>query len=80
MNLKVGDSLLCKKTTNFDPIFTIKYNNEYYIVTEIFDDMVYFGNDFYYNDFGKKYYIWNYFYTSQEVRKMKLKQLMKVEK
>ena len=74
MKLKVGDKLLCKININF-----LK-KNEYYIITNIDDvsDDVYVNNDWYIlypNDWY--YYVWDYFYTPQELRKMKLKQLMK---
>ena len=71
--LRVGDRLLCKKTTNYDA------DNKYYIITRILGDIVYFNNDYYHYNYNDKfgYYIWDHFYTPQEVRKMKLERLNK---
>ena len=83
--LKAGDKLLCKKTTNYESMDK-KYNinkerNKYYTITGVKDNyIVYFGVDYYsLNLNNSNYYIWNYFYTPQEIRKMKLKQLNDVE-
>ena len=73
--LKIGDRLLCKR----DIVVFGKVKDIYYIVTDVFDDIVYFNNDFYfrsdspYNNCDN--WIWKYFYTPQEVRKMKLERL-----
>ena len=77
MNIKVGDKLLCKKS--------YKYNShikgKYYTITKIKDN-VYVDLD--YDDWFSLYpnniwYIWNFFYTPQEVRKLKLKKLNDVK-
>ena len=73
--LKIGDKLLCKKSYNG------VIEGEYYIVTLVksrFEGKYYYSiinidNDNVY--FVKYYYIWDYFYKPQEVRKLKLKQL-----
>ena len=81
--LKVGDRLLCKKNTNYNKyVFASnKYKNVHYIITKIFENHVYFDDAsfedwFLYNN-KSNWYIWDYFYTPQEMRKLKLKQLNK---
>ena len=71
--MRVGDRLLCKKSRFLNII-----KNEYYTITNISNVYIYFSYDWYIlypNDWY--YYVWDYFYTPQEMRKMKLKQLMK---
>ena len=78
--LKVGDKLLCKITNFFvDKYYTIKIINK-------FDNSVIFrikneNDDFFTFSLNKNdnYYIWKYFYTPNEVRKMKLKKLKHVK-
>ena len=70
--LKVGDKLLCKKTS-----YNIK-KGKYYSITNI-NVYVYINNIVHFD--GIEYSldqndIWKFFYTPQEVRKMKLKQLL----
>ena len=65
--LKVGDKLLCKKTVIY---FTILRMDEFIIDIWINDD-----NDLFSLNKNSEYYIWDYFYTPQEVRKMKLERL-----
>ena len=78
--LKVGDKLLCKKK------YTSYMRGKYYYVLKISKGynnnyvFIYLKNDNNIKDwfnFTKKsdYYIWNYFYTPKEIRRMKLKQL-----
>ena len=85
--LKVGDKLLCKKTYEHN-----RFEGKYYTITGIDNECVYFV---YFVDNGcwphslsdvgyslnsnGNWYIWNYFYTPQEMRKLKLKQLNDVE-
>ena len=80
-NFKVGDKLLCKKDS------ITKYSrykkNKYYYIEDI-DDPVYDYEEYsyYINDdnnnniyFWKEYDLYEYFYTAQDVRKLKLKNL-----
>ena len=76
--MKVGDKLLCKKS-----YYDIK-KHKYYTITDIkklnyFVDYYFymFESRWYCLDPNDIWYIWNYFYTPQELRKMKLKQLIK---
>ena len=76
--LKVGDKLLCKqsyKLVNSYHDFK-KERNKYYTITNI-QINVYFDDDWYSLDPNDYWCLWDYFYTPQEVRKLKLKQLMK---
>ena len=61
--LKVGDELLCKKSYNSH------IKGKYY--TTLISDWCSLDSKSY-------WYVWKYFYTPQELRKMKLKQLMKL--
>ena len=83
MSLKAGDRLLCKKSVLSGTFTNNKYYNKYYIVTDVFDDIVYFNNDFYFRSDSpnncNNWYIWDYFYTPQEVRKLKLERLNDVK-
>ena len=75
--LKVGDKLLCKKTM-FDYRFFKYYNmveGKYYEISKIFDNIIYFSADSYSLHKNSFYYIWNFFYKPQEMRKMKLERL-----
>ena len=56
-------------------MYNNKFKGEYYIVIMIKDSFIYFDNDFYNYKVGDDEYIWKYFYTPQEVRKMKLEKL-----
>ena len=85
MNYNVGDKLYCKETIIYNSNKFVKgrfYNIEqqeysagcifYYISCNDY------GGWFYINkkDFETKfYYIWDYFYTTQELRKLKLDKL-----
>ena len=62
--LKVGDILLCKETVIY---FTISRIDKFIWIN---DDRDWFSLN---KESG--YYIWDYFYTAQEVRKMKLERL-----
>ena len=76
--LKVGDRLLCKKnTTNNNKYnkYELFLKNEYYIITIIDNVYVYVCHDWYKLDQNSIWYLWDFFYTPQEVRKLKLKQL-----
>ena len=68
--LKVGDKLLCKKLV---PLLKEKY--KYYIITNINSEMIHFLADYYLNKNKTVWYLWKYFYTPQELRKMKLERL-----
>ena len=77
---KVGDKLLCKKIVKHIHIKETKY----YTITKISYDSVliddwWFNKNYNFYSFGsyikKSYYVWDYFYTPQELRKLKLKQL-----
>ena len=74
--MRAGDRLLCKKTTSYN-IMPNKYKNNVYIITKITDDdmSIYFNKDWFSLNKESGYYIWDYFYTAQEVRKMKLERL-----
>ena len=80
MTLKVGDKLLCKKD-DIDFYESPKnYKDEYYTIVEIDDTFCAVGNLGYFKNKYSDWYIWKYFYTPQEMRKLKLerlKQLMK---
>ena len=65
---KIGDELLCKKN---DFLYNVK-KGKYYIITDIDGDMTYINMSFKYY----KYDIWNWFYSPQELRKMKLEKLI----
>ena len=75
MKLKVGDKLLCKN------VISIKLKiGKYYTILKIDNNnnIIHFDNYYFYtNPRAYEYYnyIWEYFYTPQEVRKLKLKQL-----
>ena len=60
--------LLCKK--NFHDL---KVNN-FYIIKNDIDDVVVFENSYVClsKTIKHEYYLWNYFYTIKEIRKMKL--------
>ena len=72
INLKVGDKLLCKKDDS--SLNSFVYKGEYYIVNEV-NYWILINNLDYFTDINETYYIWNFFYTPQELRKLKLKQL-----
>ena len=77
--LKIGDRLLCKRDTDY----LGKVKDKYYTITDIADNKVYFsdiGNiKVYFFDDDDDFYIWKYFYTPQEVRKLKLEKLNDVK-
>ena len=89
--LKVGDKLLCKKSIDFHIDFhnynihfdSIIIKGKYYTITFInnityfYINKIYFDNDKFYCSTNRisLWYIWDFFYKPQEVRKMKLKQL-----
>ena len=73
LKLNVGDKLLCKKEKHVYKNFVI---DKYYTITDIYDECAYFDYDWYsLNKHSYWSYIWYYFYTPQEMRKLKLKQL-----
>ena len=66
--LKVGDRLLCKKKR------IINYPDYKNFVID--DECAYFDYDWYsLNPNDDYWYLWEYFYTPKELRKLKLKQL-----
>ena len=82
--LRVGDKLLCKK--NYNRIKKNDYRNgrspckikknEYYIITNIDISFYFFVDNYWYSlDPNSNWYLWEYFYTPQEIRKMKLERL-----
>ena len=71
--LKVGDELLCKKMI-LDITINLK-KNEYYTIIDIINNLVYVNYDWYNSNPESFWYIWDYFYTTKEVRKMKLERL-----
>ena len=77
MNLKVGDKLLCKQNN----IIFIKNNYYFIIETLVKDNYNYVRmSDCAKNRIGVWYiieFIWDYFCTPQEIRKLKLEKLMK---
>ena len=74
--LKVGDKLLCKKTYNHFNCYNI-VEGEYYEISYIIN-YIYFDNNYFFSlDPNHYWYIWNWFYKPQEIRKLKLKQLIK---
>ena len=87
--LKVGDKLLCKKSDSLrckrgksDKVYLGKVKDKYYIITDIVNNRIYFDDDYYYlNSLSTNWfkYIWDYFYTPQELRKMKLEKLRHVK-
>ena len=72
--LKVGDKLLCKKSYHHGSVYN-KVEGKYYIITMFDSNMIFFDDDYYSIDPNYKWYIWDWFYTQQEIRKMKLKKL-----
>ena len=80
--MKAGDKLLCKKEKHVYKNFVI---DKYYTITDIYDECAYFDYDWYSFSLDKTLdktsfnYVWDYFYTPQEVRKMKLKKLNDVK-
>ena len=82
-NYKLCDKLLCKKSSECYKkyegkcytISKIDIKNEYYTITDIQKFYVYVCYDWYKLSQNDKWYIWDYFYKPQEVRKLKLKQL-----
>ena len=79
--MKKGDVLICKK----DKDILYKKNNNYIVCEKLLN---YYGNDFiqilYTPEFGEWFilnnnenhkYIWDYFYTTEELRKLKLESL-----
>ena len=81
MNLKVGDILLCKQDDNCWVIDLLDYQHVYknrdYIINDIKNENLSINNLTYFYDKTDNWYVWDYFYTPQEVRKLKLKQLNK---
>ena len=75
--LKIGDKLLCKKTGKLYNIKKISYiiKDEYYF--DWINNFIHLNlNDYYFSlDQNNYYYIWKYFYTPQEIRKLKLKKI-----
>ena len=77
--LKIGDKLLCKKTGKLYNIKKISYiiKDEYYIqmgdLISKWRFVLNKDNKITFHDL----YIWDYFYTPQELRKLKLEKLMK---
>ena len=88
--LKIGDKLICKLGTDWGNISygSISYiKNNVYTVNSIENDIiatVYIGDengeDWFYIGKDADYYIWDYFYTLKEFRKLKLKQLSDVKR
>ena len=71
--MKVGDTLICKKKLEyFIDIFT---PNEFYSITDIRMNDRYIINNIIFYEYGKVGYIWDYFYTKEELRKLKLESL-----
>ena len=81
MNLKIGDKLLCKKNyiifRKEKLYFYEILNVEYEIINIICEKQSIYNSWYFSLDPNDKLwdYIWDYFYTPQEVRKMKLKKL-----
>lgn len=90
MSLRVGDKLLCKKNYNIVDFPKMKYYNEddYMKKNILKKDNIYTieqcCEDIYLRINGYLFviiknintpYIWNYFYTSEELRKLKLDRL-----
>ena len=71
MTLKVGDKLLCKKS-NVSSKMEVEKN---YTITGFDQNGVYFDDDWYSLYPESNWYIWKYFYSSQEIRKLKLEKL-----
>ena len=65
--LKIGDKLYCKKSIN-----SLLFEKKYYKITELNNSIVYVNNWGFSIDKNYGWYLWNYFYTPQEIRKMKL--------
>ena len=79
-NLKIGDKLLCKKTIYYRQEKDIDLiENEFYTIAEInsyaIKNILWFSIK--HTTTSYLYYVWDYFYTPQEERKLKLKQLNK---
>ena len=82
MNLEMGDKLLCKKNyiifkeLYFYKILKIEYEINILCEKQSIYSSWWFSLDP--ND-NPKNYIWDYFYTPQELRKLKLERLKHVE-
>ncbi|MCK9446677.1 hypothetical protein M0Q50_07425 [bacterium] len=82
--MKVGDKLIYKLNQNlpivydFDYIDNAYYYNKEYEIIGINDEHHYFIDERGYEDFfviddsDCEFYIWNHFYTQQELRQLKL--------
>ena len=80
--MRVGDKLLCKKTRidYQDDNYYTKIKDRYYIITGLSKYEIRFGADYFWClDNNSAYYIWKWFYTPSEIRKLKLKQLNDAE-
>jgi hypothetical protein len=84
INMKIGDKLICKKSVSeIQDRLTLNKN---YIIYNIFGDsvddyIVVVENDnnsktFFLTDSNSFWYIWDYFYTKDELRIKKLKTLI----
>ena len=77
--MKVGGKLLCKTASVTYYMYIEK--TKYYTITDITDNdvsvsvMVTNNTQYFSLEPNNIWYIWNYFYTTLEMRKMKLKQL-----
>lgn len=78
MNLNIGDKLLCKKNLNINYSSIGKYYNVAFMIDYYNDTVILIKGKWYSlkkNTKRGSYYIWDYFYKTNEVRKLKLKQL-----
>ena len=78
MMLKVGGKLLCKLLCKSQNLYLEFDAGKYYTISKISYDSILI-DDWWFSltkiDVAYWSYIWDYFYTPQEVRKLKLKQL-----
>ena len=72
-NYQILTKLLCKKD---DSGLNFVHKGEYYTITEVYNYQILTINNLDYSLNPTDYcYIWNFFYTLKELRKLKLKQL-----
>lgn len=83
--MKVGDKIYCKKTLIYDSQELYFYKDKIYYIEEIDKKNIYLNTE---NNIllrfciklqnGDKYKLYNFFYTKQEYRKLKLEKINKI--
>ena len=82
----VGDILLCKETFNYNGVLHLEEGKLYqinYFEKRGEDIIVYFVETlqplWYKHKYNKTYSIWNFFYTTAELRDLKINQILEDE-